>query len=163
MSVISTFISGIGIKDYLYAGAIAVILAGGAWFVHHERVVGEQKIIISDTKVAEAAHQHVVDVQTIADAKETIIGATYAKTITTPPAAVPVYRLCHVAPASRAVPTTASTHPGAPGAADSGSADTNGLTAGPDIGLKLVTIGHDADALITALQAENAELRAEMK
>jgi hypothetical protein len=152
----------IPVKDWIYAGIIAALLGTFAWYTHHERVIGEQKIETADKKVADAAAQHVHDVQTIAAATQTKIGETYAQTLATPPAPAPVVRLCHVASASRAMSSAPGANTSASSAANSGSTDTSNFAAGPDIGLKLITIGHDADALITALQAENAELRAEM-
>jgi len=141
----------IPVKDWIYAGIIAALLGTFAWYTHHERVIGEQKIETADKKVADAAA-----------ATQTKIGETYAQTLATPPAPAPVVRLCHVASASRAMSSAPGANTSASSAANSGSTDTSNFAAGPDIGLKLITIGHDADALITALQAENAELRAEM-
>jgi hypothetical protein len=152
----------IGIKDWIYAGVIAVILASGVWFVHHERVIGAQKIEAADAKLAATQSAYVAQAQKLANAAQTKIGETYEDTIRAPVTNAPVARLC-LAPGSRTVPATARTHPGPASAPVGGSADTSNVTAGPDIGLKLVTIGHDADALITALQAENAALRAEME
>jgi hypothetical protein len=152
----------IGIKDWIYAGVIAVILASGVWFVHHERVIGAQKIEAADAKLAATQSAYVAQAQKQASAAQTKIGDTYEDAIHAPVANAPVARLC-LAPSSRTVPAAAINHTGAGSAPVSGSADPSSATAGPDIGLKLVTIGHDADALITALQAENAALRAEME
>jgi hypothetical protein len=152
----------IGIKDYIYAAIIAVILAGGAWEYHHIESIGEQKIEVADAKVEAARAALVAQAEKLASAKNTQIGETYEKGIGTPVTNVPTtVRLCNNAPSRVAVPAAARSDPGPTSPADSGTADTSG-TPDPRIA-KLIQIGHDANVTITALQAYDAMLRSEMQ
>ena len=154
----------------MYAILALGVVGGGIYFVHHERVIGEQKIEAADKKVADAAIQHNLDVQVMADDETAKNEALLAQTLATPVDPVPPARLCRVAPARRPMPSTAPSKPGSPAAAISGAANSGdpqagggALEAGPDIGAALVTVGRNSDAVVRALQAENASIRKEMK
>jgi hypothetical protein len=153
----------IPLKDWVYCGILVAVLAGGAWFIHHERVIGEQKIEAQDTAIAVAAQRHNSDVEAIAAATQTSIGETYAKTVAVPVVSPITARLCHNAAGSGAVSKAASGSAGANGPTVLGGTNPGDLEAGPDIAGPLLTVGRDDDAKIIALQAEVSELRAEMQ
>lgn len=44
----------IPIKDWFYAGIIAILLVGFGWYTHHERNIGRQSIELRDKKLADA-------------------------------------------------------------------------------------------------------------
>jgi hypothetical protein len=78
-------------KDWVYGAAIVAILAGGALFVHHERVVGADKIKEADAKVVAAKIVHDKEVDDVVKAKVAAAVADYESLAPIPvPAAVPV-------------------------------------------------------------------------
>ena len=54
------FLTGLSVKDFIYGGIIIALMAGGFWFIHHERVIGAHKEITL-VKAAEKAQQKKVD------------------------------------------------------------------------------------------------------
>lgn len=145
------FLSLIPIKDWLYAGAIVVLLIAFAGFTHHERVVGEQKIEAADAKLAAAQVKHDMDVQNAAAgaAKDAVdeYKATLLKPVDVP---VTLSRIvCYApAPAGGAVPGVA----GASGGSDGAPALPTEAGQGFDPASAVLTDGRDADAQITLLQ-----------
>jgi hypothetical protein len=150
------------IKEYIYIAIVLGLLGGFGWYTYHERQIGAQKIELADKKVADAQAQHVKDVQALASAQEKKIESSYNEAYSKPVTDAPVARLCHIPSSRRPVPAATAGNTSPASAADSGATDPSGVTVGPDIGIPLVEIGRHADAEITALQAEVAELREEM-
>jgi len=161
MSIISTALSATGIKDYLYGAAIVALIGGFLWYNHHERAIGAAQVVASDQKAVAAQVERDAAVQSIAAVATNLASQTYEKAISTPVANAPVVRVCNNARSLGALPTTAPTQPGGPGQAVGGGPNASPAESG-DIGPALIRIAVDADALATALQAENAALRAEM-
>lgn len=138
------------LKDYLYLGAIVVILLGVWGYTHHERAVGAAVVVAQDKKLADAALKHNQDVTDLATARTTKTGDTYVATIAQPIADSP-----HVSVCKRAAPTGSSAVPETAGNTGLPVAAANSAEANPvDIGPPLDRTGRDADALIVALQDE---------
>jgi hypothetical protein len=136
------------VKDWIYGGIIAALLAGFGWYTLHERSVGAQKVVSADTKAAAVAEKRDAAITATAQAASTQIGNTYAKDLDTPVVAPP-HVLCE-RPASTGseLPQTSS---------GAGGADGAPAVPGPgqvDIGPPLVAVGSDADDQVRALQAE---------
>jgi HAMP domain-containing protein len=156
----------IPLKDYLYAGAIAVLLIAFGLFIRHERSVGAAKVVAADQKAVAAQVERNAAVQTIANVATQLAQVKYENTIAAP--------IAHVSPVNcvRHNPLGSRPLPGAPSGAVSGdsapiigSANPSSAPAvsGPDLATALVTIGRDDDAKIKALQQIVATLRKEME
>lgn len=50
-------------ETYLWAGLAVLLTVGGLYFVHHERVIGEQKIIAADAKARAEEHAAMIKIQ----------------------------------------------------------------------------------------------------
>lgn len=133
------------LKDWLYGGAIIVLLIAFGLYTSHERGIGEAKIKAQDAALAAAAKQHNLDVQALADKKTAGNGDTY---VATTHAAIPdsPHVVCNRPAAAHVVPEAAS-NTGVPDATAHSAAATP-----VDIGPPIDTAGRNADALITALQ-----------
>jgi hypothetical protein len=151
------------IRDYIYAGALVVLLIGFGLFVHHERAIGEAKVISADQKAAAIAEQRDTALTAAAALANNISEGKYEKIIQSPPVrvAAPV-GLCHSAP-DASMPSTAGSDQGGSNAADNGNEDASIVSTLSDFATNAVKIAVDADAQIAALQAENANLRDEME
>lgn len=133
------------LKDWLYGGAIVVLLIAFGLYTSYERGIGADKVRAQDAKLDAAAVQHTLDVAALADKKTTTNGDNYVAAINAPIPDSPSV-VCKRAVAPVVMPETPN-RPGLPdGAADSAKADSI------DIGPPLDKIGRDADAKITALQ-----------
>lgn len=145
------------IRLYLEIAAAIVLCAAFALFVHHERVVGEQKIEVSDAKALDAAKK-AADIETalnIARATKADAGADHDQQIIddyrTAHPEQPV-RLCHAANGSQpAMPTGEAPHGGPPGAGSSPDLirAVQDRTAGPDIGPGIDALVQAAGRLAT--------------
>lgn len=154
----------IPLKDYVYLGAIIVLLIAFGLFVHHERVIGEQKVEAADAKAVAAQVQRDETIQAAAAVATAINEGAYDHAITTPVAAVaPIQCLRLSAQRLGTVPAAAPGDQSGNTGALNGSANTPSAQTLPDLATILVQIGHDADAQILALQGDLAALRSEME
>lgn len=135
------------LKDWLYCGAILVLLAGFVTYTVHERHIGEQKIEAADAKVVAA--------QTAANkASEEKANASIAESVQEFNAAVaaptlPVPQLlCRPASGGGAVPSRAP----APGPSDDTSVGPEATGPSFDPSERVLAVGRDADAQIVLLQ-----------
>jgi hypothetical protein len=150
-------------KDYVYLGAIVALLIGFGLFVHHERAVGEAKVIAADQKAAVIAEQRDTALTAASTLADNISEGKYETIIQAPAVRIPApVGLCRSA-ASSSVPSAAAGNEGGSNTAVNGSTDTGSLSALSDFATAIVKIGVDADAQIAELQSENATLRAEME
>ena len=145
-------------EAYIWAFLALILIGGGLYVAHRLEVDGEQKIIAKDQAAVAAQVERNQAVQTVAGVATSLAGKVYEQKIAAPITNAPVARLCR--PTFHSGPVSVG-----PAAVTGGFSLTPGGTAdpaGPDIGPTLITIGRNADALITALQSENAALRKEM-
>lgn len=145
-----------GVKDYIYAGAIAVLLACFLWYTVHERRIGEQKVAAEVQHTAMVAAAKDREIEAAAQAASSTIGDTYEKAVSIPAVGDIPGVLCHRS-GSREVPSPAS---------DSGRVNESpDSAAGPGYNPTgaALTIGRNADAQIAALQNEIRALVAEMQ
>lgn len=149
------FLSAIGVKDYLYGAAIAALIAGGLYFVHHERLVGEDKIIAADTRTAAVAVAKDKAIEAAAQAAANTIGATYEKAVSVPAVGDIDGLVCRNTAPRSGVSQAADYRPANPGSPDIGS-----QVAFNPSGL-ILTVGRDDDAQINALidQVDDLESR----
>jgi hypothetical protein len=154
------------LKDYLYAGAILVLVIAFMLFVHHERSVGEAKVVAADQKAVAAQVERNTAVRAIAGVATQLAQVTYEHTIAAPVTGVaPIKCLRLSAQRSRPVPVAPASAGSGDSPAVSGRPDFTDTQAvpGPDLATALVTIGRDSDAQIKALQQVVAQLRKEME
>lgn len=144
----------IGPRDYLYAALAVVLVAVGAWFVHHERAIGAARVEVADAKLARAEALHNADAQALAAMKTVAIGDVYESTIHSDPVDPP-HVVC-VAPRGSQLPEAAG-HSGSDHGAPAERAEDP-----VDIGPPLTAVGRDADAQIKALQEQVRVLTDEM-
>lgn len=144
-----SLLKALPLKDYLYLGAIAVIVTGFAVYTSHERGIGAAKVVAQDAKLAAAQEQHIKDVNALAAARTTKTGDTYVATIAAPAPAGPRILCKRPTAASPGVLPEAAGNTGLSVSVANG-AETDKL----DIGPPLRTTGRNADALIIALQDE---------
>lgn len=135
------------LKDWLYGGAIIVLMIAFGLYTNHERGIGADKIKAQDAKLSAAAVQHSLDVAALADKKTTTNGDHYVAAINAPIPDSPRV-VCKRTITPVVMPETPNRPGLLDGAADSAKADSI------DIGAPLDKIGRDADAKITALQNE---------
>jgi hypothetical protein len=142
------FLRLIPLKDYLYGGAILVLVIGFFGYRSHVIAIGESRIQAQDKVIADAQRQHNQDVNDLAAARTAKNGDHYVEVTHRPIADSPHVVCINPAPRRGPVPETAG-DPGIPAAA------ANRPAADPlDIGPSLDRTGRDADALIVALQDE---------
>jgi len=136
------------LKDWLYCGAIAVIIAGFLTYSAHERSIGAAKVAGQDAKLAALQTQRNAAISTLAASRLAHIGDSYDATLNAPiPDSPHVFvRNCPAAPRSSGLPSTA----GHPGGTD--ATPDSAETAPRDIGPPIDKAGRDADALIASLQ-----------
>lgn len=158
------FLALIPVKDWIYCGIIVVLMIGFGVFVHHERTVGAAKVIASDQKAVAAQVQRDVAVQTVAALATSTAQGDYDHAITTPIAAAPVpVGLCRPARGSSSVSNAAGKDNGGISSAVSGTEDAGSTSELQRFADAAVTIAHDADAQVIALQEIIAALRSEME
>jgi len=154
----------IPIKDWIYCGLLATLLIGFGAYTHHERVVGEAKVVAADA----AATKKIV-AQTAAQTAELKAKATMAEQaydkehtlIANQPVAQPV-RLCVSTHTSGGVvPQTSGPKPGDASTGTDTSAfqsmssrDSSGGEggAGPDIAKLLQALAESADQVSAVLR-----------
>lgn len=147
----------IPLKDWLYVGCIAVLLAGFASYTVHERHVGEAKIEKKDAALRAAATALNTASENLADIKEIRIETQYKYIVDSAPVAN-TGLVCHnTAPAAEqphAVASEGSANTATTDVLPSGSFDPSG---------PLLTLLRDADAQVNALLDRNAELEDELQ
>lgn len=115
------------IKEYLYIALTIGLLGGMLWFVHHERAIGEQKVVAAqqaaDVKYAAQVAKVEADAKVTTDALQKQLDAALLTPIHPN---VVVRMLVPTAPASGAVREDASPSPGG----DAGSGSGGGLGEG---------------------------------
>ena len=147
-------------KDWLYGGVIVALLIGFGAYTHHERVVGEAKVVAADAAAtAKVVAQTAAQTATL-KARATMAEQAYDKehtSIANQPSLEPV-RLCINSHASRIVlsagaaqvPGNAGTSPAAPGVQPVPAGDTS--VPGPDISGMLQAFGSAADKVSAELR-----------
>lgn len=123
------------LKDYLILAALVGVVATGAWFIHHERQIGEQRW---QRRLAEKELLWKANVDKVnEDAKVTIDGlqAKLDAKLATPPSDPLHVRVCKSAPTSpSSVPTGESPVPSGDGPSGPSSPvarDDQGVDIGP--------------------------------
>ena len=142
-------------KDAIYAAIIALLVAAFLIYSHHERVVGEDKIIAAYQRtvlVAQAKDRAIEVAASAASQKETLV---YEKVVSLPP--VGDLGLVCKSPRPYAVPSPATGNAGRDGGAGQLQADVF------DPSRDLLTLSRSSDALARDLQAQINVMRAEME
>lgn len=154
--MISTILSAIGIKDYLYAGLAALLLSAGIYGVHHERTIGAAKVEAKDSALRAASVALNKASEQLADIKELNIGKVYEKYISLPPVA-DAGLVCHGPAAATVQPQASGDRPelnGPPTPRADDVFDPSGA---------LLTDSRDADAQINGLIDTVLNLEAELQ
>lgn len=94
-------LAGIGIKDYLYAAAIAALLGGFALYTHHERVIGANEALAPVAVLAEKSKVQVAVGTAVAETTEKTNAKDYDTAVARPVA--PIGIVCYN-PRSRDLP-----------------------------------------------------------
>ena len=150
-------LSLLSVKDYVYIGAILVLLGAFSWYTAHEREAGAKKVEVAVAAKAASVAKDNLAITTAAQAASTAVGVKYETLIVAPP--VPSLKLvCNKAsPSGSTVPTPpANTASVAPTVASRSAASFD--PSGPAL-----TVGRAADAKIAGLQAEVAVLQKAMR
>lgn len=155
-TLIAKFIGGIGLKDYLYGGAIVVLSGGFLWYTVHERHEGAEKIAAEVKHTAMVAEAKDKQIEATAQAASTSIGEVYEKAVTVPAVGDIPGVVCNDS-ASGKVPGPAKSGPENYGPADS----AEGHDFNPSG--QILTRARDADDQIIALQAQVNALVAAMQ
>lgn len=134
------------VKDWIYAGIIAALLALFGVYTVHERHIGEQKIETADARVVSAEKARDQAIQATALSEINVSVQKYQAAVTAPTVSVPSI-VCHAA-LSGAVSGAA----GSPGTGHD-SSDVSEST-GPDFdpAQHVLEVGRQADAQVTLLQ-----------
>jgi hypothetical protein len=152
------------IKDYLYLGAILVLLIGFWAYTHHERALGAAAVVASDQKAVQAQRERDTALQSRAALATSIQNGDFDRVIQVPITDAPVpNRLCSPARGSGSVPNAASSDSGGKTSPVSGTEDASATAALQQFADAAVQIARDADAQVTALQADLQILRTEME
>jgi hypothetical protein len=144
----------LSIRAYLYAGIVVILLAFLTWGALHERSVEHAKDVAVATKAVAKVEKKdaVIEATATTEIKHEIL--VYKQAVSLPPVG-DIGVVCHAA-GGDAVPASASS--------DGSGHDQGGPRAGDvfDPSGDLLTKSRSYGAIIRALQAENAALRAEM-
>jgi hypothetical protein len=144
------------LKDWIYLGAILVLLTAFGWYTLHERQIGARNIEAADQRVVNAALIHNQEVETRAKTLTDAAVAQYKATLAAPPADDAPHLLCDTTPDRGPVPQDASAR-----GRDHGSAAVpvsrapdheSSVEHAIDLGPALDKLHQDADAQVTALQ-----------
>lgn len=159
------FLASLGLKDAFYAILLLAVSGYAVWFVHHERVIGEDKIIASDNKAVVLAAQRDTALTAASALAASINNGDYDHEVSVPVTNAPVPdRLCSFALGSRAVRSPAADNgSGSPAADVSGAGQLDPTAVLKQFADELSQVGRDADAQVTALEKDNAVLRAQME
>lgn len=152
-------LSLIPFKDWVYGAIIASLLVAFGVYTHHERVLGEQKIVAIDAKAAAAAEAKVKAATDAAQLTE-IHNAVVYKQIISSPLVADTGLVCKRAAAPGSTVPPAGSGSGA--AAGSPVADSGSGSAFDPSGA-ILTRGRDADAQISYLQNRVKELEGQME
>jgi hypothetical protein len=164
MTSLSTALGAINpIKGYLIAGAAVALIGGFAWYHHSVVMEGEAKILALNQKAVVAQTERNTTVQGLAAAATTLAEKLNEKVIAVPVTNAPVpVGLCRTVRGSGPLPGPAIGSPSGDNAPVSGSQDESSVAELQQFADAAVTIARDADAQVTAVQAVDAALRAEM-
>ncbi len=159
-----TFLASLGLKDAFYALVIAAVSGYAVWFVHHERMIGEDKIIASDNKAVALAAQRDTALTAASALAASINNGDYNREVAQPVTNAPAPdRLCYVALGSRAVRSPAGSDASGSAQADVPAANRLDPSALQQFADELSQVGRDADAQVEALEKDNALLRKQME
>ncbi len=160
MSVLLSFIPE---KDLFYGALLLVLLIAGFFEYRHIESIGAAKVVAADTKLADEVKAHNADLQTAAAKQSAAIEAQYESDLGTLSTPAPHVVCSRPAPHGDVLPQTAGGSGGAGQGAQPGvPAPAAGDAGSVDIGPPLTVAAHNADAQIKALQADVADLLAEM-
>ncbi len=158
------FLAGLGMKDALYGALIVGLLSYGAWFVHHERGIGAQRVEASDARAADAQIQRDYALQTTAALATSIAQGDYTHAAALPVTDAPVpVGLCRPARNRGPVPAAAAGNPSRDAAPTNRNEDAGTVATLQRFADAALQIARDADLQIAALQADNRALRSEME
>lgn len=151
------FLASIGVRDYIYAGLIAALIGGFAYYTHHERVIGADEALAPVAVLAHKAEVQVAVAAAVATITEKDNAQAYTAAVSRPaPAALGI--VCSNPGRS---PVSEADTIVAPGVGDltadvpsSADYDPSGAT------LKL---GATVDAQVTYLQGRIRELESQME
>lgn len=158
-TIVLTLLKTLPIKDYIYVGAITVILGLCVYFVRHERSIGAAAVVAADARAASAQLVHDADVESKAKQLVAASTAIYNDTLRNGPAPdAPSVLVCQRPPTdSGPMPGDASprrgVHAGAAVSTDLAPVSESTVEHPIDIGPATDKQFQDADAEITALQA----------
>lgn len=159
LTIVLTALKAIPVKDWLYGSAIAALLGGGAYLIHHERTIGAQRVQAADQKAAQAQEVHNAEIESRAKALVSGSALAYKAALSSPPASdAPTVLVCsQPATASDTVPGNASSRPlrhGEPAVPEPmAPVGEQTVEHAVDIGPETDQRFHTADAQVTALQA----------
>jgi hypothetical protein len=155
----SALLAGIGLKDYVYAGLIAVLIAGFGVYTYHERTIGADEALAPVAVLAQKAQVVVAVGTAVATLTEKDNGNAYKAAVAAPVVPLAAGLVCHSAAGSSDVPKAA-----AGGTAAAGQpAAVAGSAASFDPSGPALQLAHAADAQVTYLQARVRELEAQME
>lgn len=142
-------------ETYLWAALAVALTLGGAYFVHHERVIGEQKVVAADAAAVAREHAQAVKdqavIQAMADQAEKNRVATQ-KSLDDYMSAHPVGAVfvCNQprSSGSAGLPQVAPAHP-SDAVSGAGPATVPAVSTGVDIGPDLATVVRAAGTVAT--------------
>lgn len=138
----------IPIRDWIYLGVFVALIGAFAYYTHHERVVGEQKIVAADAIAVKKQAAAVAKVESNASVAISSALSAYNAQRAAPLAAVP-HLVCRAARSGGNVPG----HAGTSGSGHDQTAVPAESTVPFDPAPAVVSDARDADAQITLLQA----------
>jgi hypothetical protein len=141
------------VKDWVYVGIIAGLLATFGWYTFHERAVGEKKIEAADAKVAAAQVVHDQEVQDVVKSKLADALKDYELAPVVPVAAAIPKLMCYASD-SGAVPGGTSSVTAGDGTGAAVPAAAAAADEGFDPAPALSADGLDADKEILRLKAK---------
>ena len=146
----SALLALVPLKDWIYAGVIAALLAGFGWYTVHERHAGEQKVEAADAKAVAAQTKANAEKESYAQSQIAKALADYKASVAAPVAGPVPQLVCrNAARGSGNVPNNA----GASGGSNDGSAVPEPSDGPPfDPAPAVIADGRDADAQIALLQ-----------
>lgn len=153
-------LSLIPFRDWCYLAAIIALLVGFGIFVHHERFIGEQKILAADAKTVAIQTKHDEDVQNAAKtaSQEALAAYVAAHAVPTLP---PAHLVCR-RPASNsgAMSGDGGSAKGSDANNTAAPVSTGTSEQGFDPGPGVSAVAADADEEIFELRRQNTLLQA---
>lgn len=139
----------IPVRDWIYLGVFVALIAGFAYYTHHERVIGEQKIEAADAQAVKKQAAQVAKVETNASTAIISMQAAYNAALAAPVAPAPKLVCYTAAPHRGDMPDHASAPGGGNGQAGVPAESTVPFDPSPAV----IGDGRDADAQVALLQA----------